>query len=169
MNEKEFTCVIDGYIPSLNQNALKFTKNLNDADDLVQDTLLKAVRFYESYEAGTNMKGWLFVIMKNTFLNNIRKEAHKKRFVTQDDEISSANLLYSANRNHAIINFVMHDINKVMATLPEAYRVPFVLYVEGYKYQEIAKRFNIPIGTVKTRIHEARVLLRIYLKIYRER
>ncbi len=166
MMEKEFSIVVQGQISSLTKNALKFTKNLEDANDLVQDTLVKAIRFYKNYEPGTNLTGWLFVIMKNTFINKCRKEARKRALITQDDEISSVNLLYSADQNRSTGSMIMDDVKKVLDTLPDVYRVPFVCYVEGYKYHEIAEQQNIPLGTVKTRIHEARVMLKKQLKVY---
>lgn len=166
MRENEFGMMVEGYIPSLTRNALKFTKDAEDANDLVQDTLVKAIRFYKNFEPETNLKGWLFVIMKNTFLNNCRSEARKRQFITPAEEISSANLLYSANQNKATGSLIVADVNVALNKLPEFYRIPFVRYVEGYKYQEIADELNIPLGTVKTRIHEARILLKRQLKIY---
>ncbi|MGY3055702.1 RNA polymerase sigma factor (sigma-70 family) [Pedobacter sp. UYEF25] len=166
MSEEEFGAMIKDHISALTRNALKFTRDLEDADDLVQDTMVKAIRFYKSYEPGTNITGWLFVIMKNTFINNCRKEARKRALMVQEDEISSANLLYSAERNKATGSMVMEDINKVLGLIPEVNRIPFIRYVEGYKYHEIAEEQQIPLGTVKTRIHEARVMLKKQLRGY---
>ena len=166
MLEKEFSSMVESHISSLNKNALKFTKNLEDANDLVQDTLVKAIRFYKKYEKGTNLTGWLFVIMKNTFLNKCKKEARKRALIVQDEEISSVNLLYSSDHNKSPGAMIVEDVRKALETIPIVNRVPFVRYVEGYKYQEIAEQLNIPLGTVKTRIHEARLLLKKKLKVY---
>ena len=166
MLEKEFNSMVGGHISSLKQNALTFTKNLDEANDLVQDTLVKAIRFYKTYQAGTNFKGWLFVIMKNTFLNECRKEARKRTLFERDDEISSVKLLYSSEQNKCTGTLIMNDVKKILNSLPEVYRIPFIRYSEGYKYIEIAEQQNIPLGTVKTRIREARLILKRKLKVY---
>lgn len=160
--------MVEAYIPSLTKNALKFTKNLDDAYDLVQDTMVKAIRFYEKYESDTNLTGWLFVIMRNTFINKCRKEARKRALITQGDEISSAHLLYSAEENSSTGKMIMDDVKNAIEAVPEVYRVPFLRYVEGFKYHEIAEQQGIPLGTVKTHIHEARGLLKKQLKIYKD-
>lgn len=168
MSEEEFGAMVKGHISILTKNALKFTRVMEDADDLVQDTLVKAIRFYGSYEPGTNLTGWLFVIMKNTFINKCRKEARKRALVVQGAEITPANLLYSADTNKATGSMIMTDISRVLDSIPDVYRIPFIRYVEGYKYHEIAEEQKIPLGTVKTRIHEARAMLKKQLKGYQK-
>lgn len=86
--------------------------------------------------------------------------------ITQSEDISSANLHYSATQNGVESKFVMSDIHKALATLQPEYYVPFIKYFEGYKYHEIADELQIPIGTVKTRIHVARGMLKKYLRTY---
>lgn len=166
MTKIEFNNMVNSHSLSLKMHALNFTKDAEDANDLVQDTMLKAIRFYQNFQEGTNFKGWLFVIMKNTFINNYRKSAKAKTLVTQDDEISSANLMYSAERNGSVSKMIIDDIQKALKCIPEAYSIPFVKYFEGFKYHEIADELNIPLGTVKTRIHVAREMLKKYLKTY---
>ncbi|KQR71021.1 RNA polymerase sigma factor [Pedobacter sp. Leaf176] len=166
MTAFEFNHLVNAHSVSLKSHALKFTNDIEDANDLVQDTLVKAIRFYENFQEGTNIKGWLFVIMRNTFINNYRKIAKTRALITQTDEISSINLAHSATRNHAEGKFVVGDINKALASLPEAYHTPFVRYFEGYKYHEISDMLQIPLGTVKTRIFVAREMLKKYLKTY---
>lgn len=148
---------------------MKFTNNVDDAQDLLQDTLMKALRFYDKFEEGSNLKGWLYTIMKNTFINNYRKNLKILQLTTKEDDISSANLMMSAARNESASNFVIGDIKGAIANLPVHLSTPFVRYVEGYKYHEIAEELRIPLGTVKTRIHEARKLLAKMLKTYKER
>lgn len=167
MTELEFNTSINNHSAALMGHAIRFTKDEDDAADLVQETMIKAIRFRESYQEGTNLKGWLFTILKNTFLNSCVRDKRKKDFLVQDDEISSQNLVYSASSNLAEGSFVMSDIQKALAQLPEIYRLPFVSYFEGYKYQEIAEATGMPLGTVKTRIHMAREILKKYLKIYK--
>ncbi|WP_316829521.1 sigma-70 family RNA polymerase sigma factor [Pedobacter aquatilis] len=166
MTTFEFNKLVNVHSVSLKSHALKFTNDIEDANDLVQDTLVKAIRFYENFQEGTNIKGWLFVIMRNTFINNYRKISKTRALITQNDEISSANLMHSATSNQAEGKFIVGDIGKALASLPEAYHTPFVRYFEGYKYHEIADMLQIPLGTVKTRIFVAREMLKKYLKTY---
>ena len=158
--------MVNSHSLSLRMHALNFTKDIEDANDLVQDTMLKAIRFYQNFQEGTNFKGWLFVIMKNTFINNYRKSAKAKTLITQDDEISSANLMYSSEKNASVGKMIVDDIQKALNQLPEVYSQPFIKYFEGFKYHEIADELQIPLGTVKTRIHVAREMLKKYLKTY---
>ncbi|WP_443943432.1 RNA polymerase sigma factor [Pedobacter sp. AW1-32] len=166
MNQLEFSAMVKQYAPSLKAHALNFTKDFEDANDLIQDTLVKALRFYNNFEEGTNFKGWLFVIMKNTFINNYRKESKTRGILIQDEEISYANLMTSAQTNGATSKIAIDDITKALNLLPDVYRIPFVKYFEGYKYHEIAEEYDIPLGTVKTRIHMAREMLKKQLKTY---
>lgn len=166
MNELDFNKSIGEHATALKVHALRFTNDEDDADDLVQDTLMKALRFRESYQDGTNLKGWLFTILKNTFLNNYRKNSRKREQVIQQEEITSQHLTHSASENLGEGNFVMNDIKKALILVPEVYRAPFVRFFEGYKYQEIAEEYGIPLGTVKTRIYMAREMLKKYLKMY---
>jgi len=166
MTQKEFSDCITIHTSSLRLHALNFTRDPEDANDLLQETLLKATRFFSKFEDGTNIKGWLFVIMKNTFINNYRKEQKSRERTVQEAEITSANLHFSATTNGSVGSFAMQDISKALCTLPDKYSVPFIRYFEGYKYHEIADELQIPLGTVKTYIHEARILLKKHLKQY---
>ncbi|KQM77856.1 RNA polymerase subunit sigma [Pedobacter sp. Leaf216] len=167
MKTATFSSMVSSYADHLRAHAMKFTRDLDDADDLVQDTLIKALRFKESFEKGSNFKGWLFVIMRNTYINDYRKKARKNSVITTEEEISSMHLYKSATTNVAENRFAMQDIQNALNNLPEAYRLPFVRYVEGYKYHEIADELEIPLGTVKTHIHQARMELKKRLKQYR--
>lgn len=166
MTQNEFSEIISLYADSLHSHALNFTRDQDDANDLLQDTLLKATRFISNFEEGTNIKGWLFVIMKNTFINNYNRSLKRRDKTIQEEEISSANLHHSATSNGAESSFAIQDIQKALKQLPDNYSVPFIRYFEGYKYQEIADELNVPIGTVKTHIHQARIYLKKYLKQY---
>jgi len=166
MTKNEFNLQLNNHSGSLQSFALNFTKDIEDANDLVQDTMLKAVTYYSKFKEGTNLKGWLFTIMKNTFINNYRRLVKTNTLITQSDEISSSNLAYSATKNESDSKFIIGDINKALSTLQPEYYVPFMKYFEGYKYHEIAEILDIPIGTVKTRIHVARQILKKYLKTY---
>lgn len=166
MTRKQFSTVVTEQTESLKTFALRFTRNSEDANDLVQDTVLKAITYYDKFKVGTNIKGWLYTIMKNTFINNYRRTTKKNSYVTQTDDISSENLVYSATRNRGESKFIMDDIREAMLGLSDDYYIPFTMHFEGYKYYEIAEHLDLPIGTVKTRIHVARKTLKQSLKVY---
>jgi len=166
MTQSEFTKQASALASSLRSYAIRYTKDQDDADDLIQDTMMKAIKYYSKFEQGSNLKGWLFTIMKNTFINNYRRQTMTNNLISQHEEISSVDLRYSSSTNDAEGSFIMKDIHKALKTLPEQYAVPFVKFFEGYKYHEIAEELNLPMGTVKTRIHVARGLLQTYLKSY---
>ncbi|UKT66030.1 sigma-70 family RNA polymerase sigma factor [Pedobacter mucosus] len=168
MTINQFTTYASKYDHELRNFAMKFTRDLDDADDLMQDTMVKAIRFFDRFEEGTNLKGWLFTIMRNTFINSYRKGTKVRDLITQSEEISNENLAYSSTSNKAVSDFVMGDIKGALAKLPQHLSIPFVKYVEGYKYHEIAEELGIPLGTVKTRIHEARKHLSKTLKVYKD-
>jgi len=166
MTKIEFNTMVTRQSSSLKMYALHFTHDADDANDLVQDTLLKAITYYNKFKEGTNLKGWLYTIMKNTFINNYRRFMKISTFVTKSDEISSVNLVFSSTKNYGESKFIMDDIKLALNRLPGEYYVPFSMYFEGHKYHEIADHLGIPIGTVKTRIHVARKLLKKSLKPY---
>lgn len=166
MTESEFNELINTHSKVLKNHALKFTNEQENADDLVQDTMVKAIRFKDKFQEGSNIKAWLFVIMRNTFVNEYRRVAKTKLIVTTEEDISSPNLMYSAQANGSTGKLIMDDIQKALALLPDTYRIPFVRYFEGYKYHEIADELGIPLGTVKTHIFEARLRLKKFLKTY---
>jgi RNA polymerase sigma factor (sigma-70 family) len=146
--------------------AMKFTANIEDANDLVQDTLIKAIRYHELYREGTNLKAWLYTIMRNTFINDYRQNQKRKGILDITDDIPSNKLVKSASNNLGENAFLMEDINKALKNLQSEYAIPFFKYFEGYKYHEIAEELQIPIGTVKTRIHCARQILKSKLKMH---
>lgn len=152
---------------SLRGFAVSFTRNMDDADDLVQDTMLKAVKYSDKFESGTNLKSWLYMILKNTFINNYRKKCRMNIFIGEHSKAIAENSGNNSYHNLGESKCVLEDIHKVLTKLPHDYYYPFIRYFEGYKYHEIADELQIPIGTVKTRIHCARVLLKKNLKAYR--
>lgn len=168
MDQNEFSLIADKHASALHSHALKFTRDEDEAKDLVQDTLLKGIRFCANFDRGTNVRGWLYVIMRNTFINNYHRHQKKQSLIAQEEELSSASLMKSSTRNASGSTFMMEDIRKALASVPEAYSYPFQRYFEGYKYEEISQELGIPLGTVKTNIHQARILLKKYLKTYRD-
>jgi RNA polymerase sigma-70 factor (ECF subfamily) len=166
MNRFEFNNLVIQHSDSLRSYARNFTREQEDANDLVQDTLLKAVTYFKNFREGTNLKGWLYTIMKNTFINNYRRITKLNSFLTKEEEISPANLMVSASYNQGENKFIADDIQNTMSNLTDDYYVPFNMYYEGYKYHEISEHLDIPIGTVKTRIHMARKTMKKKLTAY---
>ncbi len=166
MTKIEFSTLVVRQSSSLKTYALRFTHDMEDANDLVQETLLKAVTYYNNFKEGTNINGWLYTIMKNTFINGYRKFVKTTAIITKTDEISSQQLAFSASSNQSSNKFMMDDIQVALKSLSQEYYLPFTMYFEGYKYHEIADHLEIPIGTVKTRIHVARKLLKKKLTAY---
>jgi RNA polymerase sigma factor (sigma-70 family) len=159
---------INDHKSALKNFAMNFTQNIDDADDLVQETMLKAIRYSKLYQEGTNLKGWLYTIMRNTFINDYRRMVKQRSIIDTTEEVNSAQLMKSATDNQANNKFISDDVNKALALLSYEYYTPFIKYFEGYKYHEIADMLNIPIGTVKTRIHVARQSLKSNLKMYNQ-
>ncbi|MGJ1205329.1 RNA polymerase sigma factor [Sphingobacterium lactis] len=147
--------------------AKNFTKDHNDAEDLLQDTLIKVYRYIDNFKEGTNLTGWIYTIMRNTFINNYRKKSIVNSVVTQKEEFTPSDLIKSSVKNNVENAFLNDDIQYALQKLPEMYYRPFVMHFEGYKYYEIAEYLQIPDGTVKTRIHMARKMLQGILKEYK--
>lgn len=136
--------------------AYSLTHNPDEAKDLVQETFLKALLHKKAYKEGTNLRAWLFTIMKNTFINNYRRNKKVQSVITKEDSTPwinniSGNVIYQADHNTKYTQIVM-----LINSLPEEQKIPFEMINQGYKYWEIAEKFNIPIGTVKSRIFLAR-------------
>ncbi|SMD18660.1 RNA polymerase sigma factor [Pedobacter nyackensis] len=161
----DFSRQLFAFKDSLHHFAFLFTKNEDDANDLVQDTMLKAIRHSEKFEAGTSMRRWLYIILKNTFINNYRKNNKLKNFKAESLQRAEQDFLNNSSTNDGEGKCILEDIHKVLGKLPYEYYYPFIRYFEGYKYHEIAKELDIPLGTVKTRIHCARIFLKHKLKV----
>jgi RNA polymerase sigma factor (sigma-70 family) len=140
--------------------AINLTRDNEAAKDLYQETLYKALANQEKYNDGTNIKAWLFTIMRNIFINNYRRAAKQKTVFdnSTNDFLLNNNQLTVANVAESTIE--MKEIKKAIYNLPEIFKTPFSLYFDGYKYHEIADALNEPLGTIKSRIHFARKLLK---------
>lgn len=166
MTALEFSYTIDNLSGSLKPFALRLTRDMEDANDLLQETVLKAFTNREKYTEGTNLKAWLYTIMKNTFITNYQRMVRKNTFIDSTNNLHYINSSSVSIENSAYSKFAMKDINKAIEKLNDAYKVPFLMHFKGFKYHEIADELNIPIGTVKNRIHIARKELKYKLKNY---
>lgn len=166
MTALEFSFHLGNVSKSLKPFAMKLTRDYEDANDLLQDTLLKAFTNREKYTEGTNLKAWLYTIMKNTFITNYQRMVRKNTFIDTSDDLHYINTMDSSTDNLALGAFAMADITKAVTALDESYKTPFMMYFRGFKYHEISEKLNIPIGTVKNRIHIARKELKEQLYMY---
>ena len=140
--------------------AVNLTKDTEAANDLYQETLYKALANHEKYNAGTNIKAWLFTIMRNIFINNYRRQAKQRTIFDHTPEDYLLNMRQASVPNSAESNLRMKEIKSAIDLLPEIFKMPFLLYLDGYKYQEISEYLHEPLGTIKSRIHFARKLLK---------
>jgi len=169
----EFDSEVIPHLSSLKSFALKMTNDADESEDLIQDTLLKAFRFFDKFEKGTNAKAWLFQIMKNSFINNYRKTTKEPFKVDYDDvqnfyeTIKSEDVKTQHYENDAFSDVLDDEIAKALSILPDDFRtVVFLSDIEGYTYEEIADFIDCPVGTVRSRLHRARKMLYALLLQY---
>lgn len=156
-----------GMQSELHRFALKLTADTEEANDLLQETSLKALDNEEKYTPDTNFKGWMYTIMRNIFINNYRKTVRDQTFVDQTDNLYHLNLPQDSGFESTEGNYDLKEIRRIVIALPKEYRVPFSMYVSGFKYREIAEKLALPIGTVKSRIFFTRQRLQKDLKDFR--
>jgi len=155
------------HLDALFRTALRMTKNENDADDLVQDTFMKAFRFWDKFEEGSNCRAWLFKIMTNIFINDYRAKSRAPQVVdledVDDDFLFGQLSALGPSENpetHFFAKVFDDDVKEAIDELPEDFRLVVVLsFLEGFSYQEIADITGLQIGTVKSRLHRGRKLL----------
>ena len=147
--------------------AFKFTADREEANDLLQETSLKALDNEEKFTPDTNFKGWMYTIMRNIFINNYRKTVRDQTFVDQTDNLFHLNLPQDSGFDSTEGAYDLKEIHRIVNALPKDYRVPFAMYVSGFKYREIAEKLGLPLGTVKSRIFFTRQRLQNDLKDFR--
>ncbi len=167
MRTADFTQNLLGMQTELHRFALKLTADREEADDLLQETSLKALDNEDKYTPDTNFKGWMYTIMRNIFINNYRKTVRDQTFVDHTDNLFHLSLPQDSGFESTEGNYDLKEIRKIVNMLPKEYRVPFSMYVSGFKYREIAERLGLPIGTVKSRIFFTRQRLQKDLKDFR--
>ena len=140
--------------------AITLTRDNETAKDLIQETMFRALANKEKYNVGTNIKAWLYTIMRNIFINNYRRKSKQNTIFdnTPNDFLLDYNQVTVANKAETALS--LKDIQTAIHHLPHIFRNPFMLYFEGYKYHEIAEMLKEPLGTIKSRIHFARKLLK---------
>jgi RNA polymerase sigma factor (sigma-70 family) len=140
----------------LNSVAMKLTMDQDDAKDLIQDTILKAIKYKDSFIRTTNLKAWLCVIMKNTFINAYRRAVRKNRLIGKSFDFAKDSLQTNIYSNTTDTHINYKELLRVIDLLKDEFKLPFMLFVDGYKYKEISDELDLPLGTVKSRIFIAR-------------
>lgn len=166
MSIAEFNGLLLNNSDQLKPFALTLTRDNESAMDLMQETMLRALLNKEKYNVGTNIKAWLYTIMRNIFINDYRKA---KRYPVVKDETPNEMWLNSRQvtvSNSAETGIALKEIRDRISKLPRIFREPFLLYYDGYKYNEIAVLYEEPLGTIKSRIHFARKILKQQLNRY---
>lgn len=160
MSTLEFNNMLVSNADFLKPFAINLTRDSEAANDLYQETLYKALANQEKYNAGTNLKAWLFTIMRNIFINDYRRKVKQRTILDSTPGDLLINLKQATVQNAAESEMRVKEINKAIQHLPEIFKTPFLLYFDGYKYNEIADMLHEPLGTIKSRIHFARKLLK---------
>lgn len=153
MSIQEFNTLVVRNADSLTPFAITLTRDYEAAKDLCQETLCKALVYREQYQTGTNIKAWLYTIMRNIFINNYRRNGRKKLVM---DTVTYFEPQHVSNSDSITR---LKEIHKAIYNLPAIFKNACLLYFQGYKYNEIAEALNEPLGTIKSRIHFARKLL----------
>ena len=164
MNNHNLNVLITEKRSLLNHFAAKFTADPDEKEDLIQETWIRALKSIDNFVQHPKLMSWLYVIMKHTYINKYRKA----KLVTEiQDNYIALESTNTSELNKGINKFMAEDIEKAMSSLtPENYEI-FRLFLDGYKYHEIASYFDMPEGTIKTRIHMVRKKLQKQLKVYR--
>lgn len=150
---------VSKFSPSLFPFALSLTRKQDEAQELLQETIYRALAAQEKFVPGTNLKAWLYTIMKNIFINNYRRRVRRKMVDELPVEEAPLNQTQNASPNLALQNMAIEDMLTAIETLKVEYKTPFMMHFNGFKYHEIAEHLSLPIGTVKSRLHFARRVL----------
>ena len=171
----DFEAAAMPFVDSLYNTAFRMTRNAEDAEDLVQESYLKAYKYYDKFQEGTNFKAWLFKILKNTFINNYRRRQQRppqsdfaeieESFETQvSDEVKRR---IKSPEEELLEDVLDEDVQRALDDLPTDYRMAVVLAdLEGFSYKEIAEILELPVGTVMSRLYRGRKLLEASMLSY---
>ena len=166
--KREFEQIAFEHLDSLFSTAMRMTRNKADAEDLVQDTYLRAYRFFDQFTKGTNFKAWLFKILKNTYINKFRKRSKEPQVVDFDDiemfydQLSKEQVIkFSDSPDEEVFrNLLGEDVRRAIEELPSEFRMAIILSdLEGFSYKEVAEIIGRPVGTVMSRLYRGRKML----------
>lgn len=162
---------IEKELVALQSNMMNFayslTLNRQEAEDLLQDTTLKVLDNQEKFTDNINFKGWVLTIMKNIFINNYRKIVRNQTVFDKTDDLHFLNLPQNSGFDNPESSYSIREITNSINAFNDDYKTPLMMHIEGFKYEEIATKMNLPLGTVKSRIFLARKRLQQQLKDYR--
>ena len=164
MSTVEFNQMLVNNAEFLKPFAITLTRDSEAAKDLFQETLFRALANKDKYSVGTNIKAWLYTIMRNIFINNYRRKVKQNTIFDSTPNDFLINQTQSIVANHAESTLRLKDIQEAIHNLPQIFRNPFLLYFDGFKYHEIADMLSEPLGTIKSRIHFARKLLKTQIE-----
>ncbi|NJB87052.1 RNA polymerase sigma-70 factor (ECF subfamily) [Lewinella marina] len=156
MSQPEFFVQFNQQTTVLHSFAYNLTKNSEDAKDLYQETAFRAITNRDKFRQGTNLKAWLFTIMKNIFINNYRKKVKANTIMDHTDNQYYLNSGAHSIENSAESDILIKELTEMIDELDSSTRIPFLMHYQGFKYQEIADQLGLPLGTVKSRIFFAR-------------
>ncbi len=163
MTTIEFNNMLVNNTEFLKPFAITLTRDNEQAKDLFQETLYRALANREKYNSGTNIKAWLYTIMRNIFINNYRRKSKQNTIFDNTPNEFLLNQHQGAIANEAIAALNIKEVQAAIYDLPDIFKNPFLLYFDGFKYHEIADMLHEPLGTIKSRIHFARKLLKTQL------
>jgi RNA polymerase sigma-70 factor (ECF subfamily) len=166
MTLHEFNNRLIGMNSNLQRFAMSLTSDRDSALDLVQDTYLKAITHKEMFMDYTNLKAWVFTIMKNTFINNYRHNMKKNTLIDGTQDLHYFNIAHDKGTISAESAYAEAEIEKAIDSLSDEFKIPFRMHIDGYKYKEIADELGLKEGTVKSRIFFTRQKLMLILKDY---
>ena len=166
MTQVQFNNALMSLSDKLHYYALSLTSDSEKANDLLQETFLKALTYRDKFAQNTNFKAWIYTIMKNTFINDYRRGIKTKN--TFEGSVSDYHMTTSRDKVYPSPDslYSTREINRTIQELEDDYRIPFTMFLEGYKYKEIADELNLPLGTVKSRIFFTRKKLEKSLSEY---
>lgn len=164
MNGIQFQQKLLGLQENMMNFALMLTANRDDAQDLLQDTTLKVLDNQEKFVDNVNFKGWVLTVMRNLFINNYHKVVRIQTVIDQNADLYNLEIVNDSGMDSPDKAYQIQEITKAINGLNEDLKIPFSMYLSGYKYNEIAEKLNVPLGTVKSRIFFARQELQKNLK-----
>lgn len=167
MNTSQFQQKLVGLQENMLNFALMLTADRDDAQDLLQDTTLKVLNNQAKFVDNVNFKGWVLTVMRNIFINNYHKVVRTQTIVDSSADLYNLNVTSDSGFDSPDSSYQIQEISKAIEQLNDDLRVPFSMFVSGYKYHEIAEKLNLPLGTIKSRIFFARQELQKVLKDFR--